>query len=333
MKRIVAIIIMLAVFFVGIAVNAASEIKMQHNCSIQHPWQKGLEYMKDRVGKLSNGKMQATVYPNGMLAQNDWKVILEQTQRNVCQVTVESFISFANLNGKLFALNAPFLFDNWDHFRKFMAKRPAVVDKWFKELETKDIKVIAVWPRAPRQELNAVREIKTPEDMQGLKIRVPELNIFVKTFTTLGAKPVPLQPAEIYTAMQLGTIAGADNSIDALYDFKTHEVSKYLTKWDYMMDGVLVVVNKKWYDGLSKKEQRILTTAAAEASDVVYKAASKQQEIALNEMKKHGINVTEFTPAMKKPFKEKLGPIYKMMKETVGAKDWQSYLKAIEAAK
>ncbi|AZO93654.1 TRAP transporter substrate-binding protein [Halocella sp. SP3-1] len=322
-------VVMIITICLSVVVNA-SEIIMQHNVSKNHPWHKGLLYLSQRIEELSNGEMKAKIYPNGVLAQNNWKIILEQTQRNVCQIMVESTIPFATLQEELFALNTPFLFDDWQHFIRFMDSNPTVVNKWFKKLEDKDVMVIAAWPRPPRQELNAVKSIKKPEDIKGLKFRVPGLNIFVKTFKALGAKPVPLQPSEIYTAMQLGTIAGADNSIGCLYDFKTHEVSKYLTKWDYMMDTAVVVVSKSWYENLTSKERDILKQAAIEASDIVYKEASKLQDKAIHEMKDMGIEVTYFTPEMKQPFKEKMSSIYKMLEKTVGAENWEKFLNAVE---
>ena len=194
-------------------------IIIQHNSSENHPWQQGFEYVKAELEKEFPEAFDIVIHPNGALANRDWKVELEQTQTNVIQMMCESSIPFATLQSELFALNTPFLFDDMEHYLRYMNTRPEVVYKWFDLLEEKNVQVIAVWPRPPRQLLNSAREIRTPDDIKGLKFRVPGLDLFIQTFEAMGAKPVPMSASEIYTAMQLGTVVGEDNAIGTVFDF------------------------------------------------------------------------------------------------------------------
>jgi len=164
--------------------------------------------------------------------------MLEQTQKGSTQMMIESSIPFATLIPELFTLNLPFSFENVEHYKRFMENPPDVVFKWFKKLEEKDVKVIGLWTRPFREVINSERPIKTPEDLKGLKFRVPGLDLFVKTWEAMGAKPIPLSSGEMYTAIQLGTVVGEDNSVNTVYSFKTYEVAKYMTIWDYMPDGI-----------------------------------------------------------------------------------------------
>ena len=308
-------------------------LKIQHNSSEQHPWQQGFTYMKDELDKKFPGVFNVTIYPNGSLAGRDWKVILDQTQTDVVQMMCESSIPFATLQKELFVLNTPFLFSDMEHYLRFMSKRPDMVYKWFGKLEDKGVQVLAVWPRPFRQLLNSKRPILTPADISGLKFRVPGLDLFVKTFEAMGAKPVPMSSGEIYTAMQLGTVVGEDNSIGTVYDFKTFEQGKYFNIWNYMADGVLVVVNKDWYSGLDSKYQEGLKEVAMDAANVVYQAELDLQVKAKKNMEDFGIQFTVFDEEMKKPFKEKMAPVYKMLEEVVGPQDWAAFLKAVEEAR
>jgi tripartite ATP-independent transporter DctP family solute receptor len=308
-------------------------LKIQHNASNKHPWQSGFTFMQEQLEKNLPGAFKTTIYPNGSLAGRDWKVILEQTQTNVVQMMCESSIPFATLQKELFALNTPFLYDDMEHYLRFMAERPQIVFDWFKKLEAKDVQVLAVWPRPFRQLLNSKREIVAPEDIKGLKFRVPGLDLFVKTFEAMGAKPVPMSSGEIYTAMQLGTVVGEDNSIGTVYDFKTYEQGKFMNVWNYMADGVLVVVNKNWYDGLKPANQKAIKDAALEAGNVVHDAEVKLQEFATKKMTESGIKFTYFTSEMKEPWKKLMPPVYDMIRGIIGEQAWNDYVKAVTAAR
>ena len=307
-------------------------IIIQHNSSENHPWQQGFEYVKAELEKEFPEAFDIVIHPNGALANRDWKVELEQTQTNVIQMMCESSIPFATLQSELFALNTPFLFDDMEHYLRYMNTRPEVVYKWFDLLEEKNVQVIAVWPRPPRQLLNSAREIRTPDDIKGLKFRVPGLDLFIQTFEAMGAKPVPMSASEIYTAMQLGTVVGEDNAIGTVFDFKTYEQGKYFNLWNYMADGVLVVVNKPWFDSLDENHRKFLVESTQRAAKIVYDGETVLQEKAKKEMSDFGIVFTKYTPEMKKPFIKLMAPVYSSIEEIVGSEDWKLYFNGVKAA-
>lgn len=309
------------------------EIAFQHNNTEDHPWQDGALYVQKVLDERSNGRIKVKIYPYGILSQRNWKIMLEQTQKGSTQMMIESSIPFATLIPELFALNLPFSFENVDHYKKFMKNPPDVVLEWFKKLEEKDVKVIGVWTRPFRQIINSERPIKTPEDLKGLKFRVPGLDLFVKTWEAMGAKPIPLSAGEIYTAIQLGTVVGEDNSVNSVYSLKTYEVTKYMTIWDYMPDGVLVVVNKPFWDKLSEEDQNLILEAVDGGREVVYKGDKEYEKVAMTEMIESGIQFTFLTEEQKEPFKELVKPAYKIMEEIVGKANLEAYLLAVDAAR
>jgi len=309
------------------------EIAFQHNNTEDHPWHAGILHMQKMLDERSDGRIQVKIFPNGILSQRNWKVMLEQTQKGSSQMMIESSIPFATLIPELFALNLPFSFENVEHYKKFMKDPPDVVFEWFKELEDKDVKVLGVWTRPFREIINSERPIKTPEDLKGLKFRVPGLDLFVKTWEAMGAKPIPLPSGEIYTAIQLGTVVGEDNSVNTVYSFKTYEVTKYMTIWDYMPDGVLVVVNKPFWDKLSVEDQNLILEAVDEGREVVYKGDKEYEKMAMTEMIESGIQFTFLTEEQKKPFKELVQPAYGIMEEIIGKAALDAYLEAVDAAR
>lgn len=305
-------------------------LQIQHNTSENHPWQKGMLFMVDQLEQQYPGVFDATIYPNGSLAGRDWQVILEQTQSNVVQMMCESSIPFATLQSELFALNTPFVFDDMEHYLRFMEDRPDALEGWFATLEDKDVKVLAVWPRPFRQLLNSERPIETPADIEGLPFRVPGLDLFVRTFEAMGARPVPMSSGEIYTAMQLGTVVGEDNSIGTVFDFKTYEQGHYFNVWNYMADGVLVVVNKGWFEDLDADLQVALRDAAQAAANVVYEEELALQVRAEQGMKDFGIEFTYFDAEMKQPFIDLMDPVYSMIEDIVGTDDWNAFMARVE---
>jgi TRAP-type C4-dicarboxylate transport system substrate-binding protein len=307
-------------------------MKIQHNLPRTYSWQAGFEFIKSEMEKRYP-EIDATIYPDGQLAKGDWKVILEQTQSNVVQMTSESQVSFASLLPELIALSTPFLFDDMEHVLRFMDTDPEFVNSWFSKLEEKNLKVIAYWPRAPRQLLNSVRPIVKPEDIKGLKFRVPGMDLFLTTFEAFNAKPVPLPSGEIYTAMQLGTVVGEDNSLQTLYSTKTYEQGKYINIWNYMGDGVLVVANKDWFDGLPADFRDDLLEIAAESASVVLEKEQASELVAREEMEKDGIEFIEFTQEMKEPWINLMDPVYAEIEKIIGEEDWEKLKEAAEATR
>ncbi|HCS36141.1 MAG TPA: hypothetical protein DIW48_05510, partial [Sphaerochaeta sp.] len=220
MKRLLVAILIVCmasamVFAQGGEEKPAQKVSMniQHNLPQTETWQVGFEFIRAEMMKRYPEQIDSKIYPNGQLANNNWATIFEQTQENVIQMACESQVTLASLVPELFALSTPFMFEDMEHVLRFMAEKPSFVDDWFAKLETKNLKVISYWPRAPRQLLNSVRPIIVPKDIEGMRFRVPAMDLFVTTFQAMKANPVPLPSGEIYTAMQLGTVSGEDNAL------------------------------------------------------------------------------------------------------------------------
>ncbi|ERF60619.1 TRAP transporter substrate-binding protein [Treponema socranskii] len=307
-------------------------LNIQHNLPISNAWQGGFEYIKEQILK-KHPNTKCTIYPNGQLAKGDWKIIFEQTQSNVVQMTCESQVTLATLVPELFALSTPFLFDDMNHLIRFMETEPEYVKKWFAKLEDNNLKVLVYWPRGPRQLLNSKRPIISPADIAGLKFRVPGMDLFITTFEAMGAKPVPLPSGEIYTAMQLGTVAGEDNSLQTIFTTKTFEQGKYFNVWNYMADGVLVVVNKTWYDNLPADFRADLDDIAKESTKVMLELINKGELKAREEMAARGIKFTDFTTAMKKPWIDRMGPVYASVAKTIGEETFKKLKAGAEATR
>ena len=309
------------------------KISVSHTSSLESPWQKGALVMADTINKEAKGKFKVDVFGNGVLNQKNWRVMFEQTQAGSNGIAIESVTALASIVPELGGINLPFLFQDFDHLDRFLQANPAVLQKWLKKFEEKNLVVMAIAPRPFRQLINKTKLVKTPEDISGMKFRVPQNPMFVKVFESMGAKPVPMSSGEIYSAIQLGTVVGEDNSTPVVYDFKTHEVAKFMTIWNYMADASLVVINKSIWDKLTPDEQALFRKAGQEWVKVNIKEDTTYQVTSRNNMEKAGVKFYDMKDAEKQPFAKMMGPVYADFEKVVGAGDWKSYQDEIAKVK
>lgn len=301
-------------------------LKIQHNIPVDTPWHDGFLYVKETLEQEYPGIFDITIYPSGQLAGGDWKVIFDQVQSGTVQMTVESQVTLAAIVPELISLSTPFVFEDMDHVMRFWAERPEEVNDFVDKFQENDLISLGYWPRSPRQLLNSRKPVVVPADIQGMKFRVPAIELFVKTYEVLGANPTPLPSGEIYTAMLLGTVVGEDNALATVYATKTYEQGKYMNIWNYMGDGTFVIVNQDWFSDLPSDYQNSVRDAVQGASELVARGFKELDKLAFENMSKVGIEFTSFTPEMKEPWREVIQPVYKMMEDLVGKETFEKIL-------
>ncbi|MGI6036135.1 MAG: TRAP transporter substrate-binding protein [Limnochordia bacterium] len=310
---------------------APINLTFQHNSSTGHTWQAGAEFMARELAVRTDGQVSMTIYPAGVLAGRDWKRMLEQVQTGVVDMMIEFPGAYATLVDEIWVMHTPFLFDDMDHFDRFRYDIPPQLQAYFDKLEDYDVTLVGLWPRPFRQHVNSRRPIRTPEDLKGIKLRMPAVSFFLDTAAALGIEAIPLASGEIYTAIQLGTVDGEDNSINIVYDFKTYEVARYFTVWDYIPDAVLVVMNSAKWASLPPDIQKTIREVAMEAGDLVLKLEKEHEVRNIERMKQEGVSFTFLTEQEKEPFREMVVPIWDKMRATLGAEDFDAIIKAIDA--
>jgi tripartite ATP-independent transporter DctP family solute receptor len=328
------VLVMAAVLLV-MATPAASaagqKVTVSHNASLESPWEKASRKFAEIVNSRTGGKFNVEVFGNGVLFQRNWQVLLEMTQSGANHIGIEAVSALSTKVSEISALSLPFLFSDMGHVNRFLDLNAPVWKKWLYDgFETKNLVVLGLTPRPFRQLNNNKVLVKTPDDMKGLKFRVPANPFFVKIFEALGAKPVPLPSGEIYTAIQLGTVVGEDNSIPVQYDFKTHEVAKNFTVWNYIADGSILFMNKDAYYKLSDSERAVYKEAAKEWGAVNLKEDDAYTVIARSSMEKAGVKFYVMSDAEKEPFRKLVQPVYDDFAKQVGGDNWKAFLDAVE---
>lgn len=156
---------------------------------------------------------------------------------------------------------------------------------------------------------NNVREVNTPEDLSGLKLRTVQSPIMTDIFQTLGASPTPMAYGEVYTALQTGTIDGEEINLTSIVAEKHLEVLKYVTLTGQFPFPAVVLINEAKYNQLSDADKQILEEAAAEMQAFMFEEIKKIDADALEQIKAANVQVTELTEEELEAFIRKTEPL------------------------
>jgi TRAP-type transport system periplasmic protein len=185
--------------------------------------------------------------------------------------------------------------------------------------EARGLKIIAVWENGYRHITNSRRPINTPEDLKGIKLRVPEGKWRVKMFQTYGANPSPMKFSEVFTALQTGVMDGQENPFTQIYSAKFQEVQKFLSLTGHVYTPAYATAGAKRWAGLPADVRKILEDTARDTQSFVYAKAAKDDEDLLAKIKAAGVQVN--TPN-KNAFIAASKPVYEeFAKEVKGAKE------------
>jgi len=290
-------------------------IKFSHVVANDTPKGKGALKFKELAEKYTDGKVKIEVYPNSTLYKD--KEEIEALQLGSVQMLAPSTAKFAPLGAKEFeALDLPWLFKDDETYAKAM-KGP--VGQWlFKKLEAKGISGLAYWDNGFHM-VSANKALLNPTDFQGLKIRISGSKIADRYFRDLGMIPQIMAFSEVYQALQTGVVDGCENTPSNYWTQKFHEVQKDITVSYHAHLQYAVIVNSKFWSGLPADIRGQLQKAMDEATDYTNSIARKENEDALEDIKKSGKTTLHYlNDAQKAAWQKAMAPTYKWAEGRVG---------------
>lgn len=233
-------------------------IKAAHTTSVDYPYQIGFEAMAKALQAKTQGAIELQVFPNGQLGGNEREVV-EALQLGNVTMTVVNGAVISNFTPKADVFNLPFIFRDLDHLYKAVDGEPGAAIA--QELAAKNLKVL-VWYVNPDRHLFSNKPITSLADMKGLKIRVTQSPVSIKTFTALGALATPMSYGELYSGLQQGVVDGAENDWFGIRGMKFYEAAKHISLTGHFMVACPVMVNLKWFNSLSPEQQQLIQEAA-----------------------------------------------------------------------
>ena len=332
MKKLLAFILIF-ILFISFSSYAARKkkktiIKISNGINSQHPsYLAGLEFKKIVEKKLGD-KYEIQVYSDAQLG--DDVRATEAVRMGTLECVTTSASPLTGLIKEFNIFDLPFIIPN-------TKAADAIFDgpvgaKLAKLLESKGIKLLAYYENGFRQLTNSAHEVKTPEDLKGLKIRTMQNPIHLAAWKALGANPTPMPFSEVFTAMQQKTIDGQENPIPTIYLSKFYEVQKFVTLTGHVYGPHIFLINKKLFDSFPKNDQKIIMDAAQKSAIFQRNLNRKMNTDYVSELKKNGMTVTELTPQQLEVFQKATQPIYTEWKPKIGKELFEEFTATVKKA-
>lgn len=310
-----------------------AEYTMQVNVTPIYDWGAGAQRWAELVKEKTDGKINIKpYYGSSLLAgkQTNW---YQAVADGAIDCAVESTINAASVVKSLNLFNLPFFMPNYEAVDKIESGKAGQMI--ISDLEKGGLKFLAWGENGFRQITNSKREVKTPQDMVGLKFRAVGTPIFIDIFKTLGSDAVMMSWADAVTAFQQGVVDGQENPKSVLTAVKIWEYHKYMTNWFYVLDPLVFVFNQRVWNSFPADIQKAIQEAALEAGMYekalarAYLDGSKSLDLLKTkynvspkdpfaEAKSKGMVITDLSPAQMQTFKDKLAPIYDKWVPTIG---------------
>jgi tripartite ATP-independent transporter DctP family solute receptor len=169
---------------------------------------------------------------------------------------------------------------------------------------------------------NNKRPITKMEDFDGIKLRVMQNPVYLDSFKKLGANAIPLPFSELFSALETKTVDGQENPFNTILSSKFFEVQKYLSVTNHVYSPWIVLVSKKWWDQLSKDEQKVLMDAARASREFERKDTREEAGRALTDLKGKGMQINELSPAEAARMRDRLTQVNAGIAVNVGMDLW-----------
>ncbi len=307
MKRAVAAIAVLLSLCFAIAVQAQTTLKWAHVYETSEPYHTQALWAADEIKKRTNGRYQIEVFPASQLGKET------DINQALSLGTVDIIYTGMAFAGRLYPpmsiASGPFIFRDFNHWQAF--RNGPVFREVAKGYEDKSGHKIVGYTYYGQRHLTANKMVTKPEDMKGMKLRVPDAPLFVMFPRAVGANPTPIAFAEVYLALQNGTVDAQENPLPTIDAKKFYEVQKYIILTGHITESLVTIVAGGTWTRLSEADRKIF-------SDVLWEASSRAtSEIVAAENKL----VADFEKRGKTVVKVDRGPFIQAVQKAVTAPD------------
>ena len=318
------------------AQNYKSEYNVSTVVAAPFPWGLAAERWAALVKERTNGRINMKVYPGTSLVGGDQTKEFTAMRQGVIDMAVGSTINWSPQIAELNLFSLPFLMP--DHKAIDAITGSDVGKKIFEIVASKDVTPLAWGENGFRELSNSKRDVRKPEDLKGLKIRVVGSPLFNETFTALGANPTQMSWADAQPALSTGAVDGQENPLTIFTVAKLHTVGqKHVTLWGYVADPLIFAVNNKVWATFSDEDKKIVQQAAVEAGvynkEIARKGITAADPSTLKEIEGLGVTVSRLSEAELKAFRDATKATYDKWKQRIGADLVNAAEKAVQSSR
>jgi tripartite ATP-independent transporter DctP family solute receptor len=303
----------------SLAADYKPEFKMSVIVTEDTAWGRAATRFADAVRLRTDGRIKIKNYFGGQLFGGEQTTEFKLLQQGTADFAIGSTVNWVPQANELNLFLLPFLFLDHAALDAVQMREPG--KRLFKLVEQKGVVPIAWGENGFREVTNSTRAIRRPDDLQGLKIRVPPVPILVEIFEALGAKPVPMNWDQALEAFRRQTVDGQENPISLIIPYKLWAVHNHVTLWHYTIDPLILAVSAKTWASLSPQDRDILQRVGEEIMAEQKKEArgGVTDNVLANSLEKiYQMEVTRPLPADIEAFREKTKFIYDKWAQQIG---------------
>jgi TRAP-type transport system periplasmic protein len=276
------------------------------------------KFLAEQVEKLSGGKMKLRTVGAAALGSD---VQMQQALIGGAQeMMVGSTATLVGIVKEMSLWDTPFLFNTVEEADALLDG--PVGKKVMDKLTEKGLVGLVYWENGFRNTTNSKKPIQTAEDFEGVKLRVMQNPVYLETFKLLGANPVPMAFSELFPALETKTVDGQENPYTTILSSKFYDVQKYVTATNHVYSPWIVLVSKKYWDGLSKDEQKVLKDAAVASRAFERKDTREASAKALAELQAKGMQFSKLPSKEVDRLRDKLTRVNASVAANVGMELW-----------
>lgn len=289
------------------------EVRIATHVSAESPLAKQAEMFAERIEEKLPGEFKFQLYPNGQIGKES--ALIDNLQLGTIEmVNVASGV--LKVDDKLGLFDLPWLFEGRDHVRRAM-------DAGLEDAITTDIEdnmdahVVGIYENGFRHIINSRHPITTPEDLEGMKIRISGGGFRQQIFASLGAIPAKVAWGETFTAMQTGVVDGAEAAAYGFYGQKMYEVQDYLSLTKHVYTPSFMLASPSFWSSLTDEQRRVFDEVGVSMRDDAYAQAGEIEASNLDAMG----DSLEINEVDIEPFRERVQSVYDDYAKEFGS-DW-----------
>jgi TRAP-type transport system periplasmic protein len=316
----------IAITSLMVSVAVAKEYKLAHSADAQHPNHLAMIDMAKRIAERTKNEVTFKIFPNNELGSPPEQT--EQLRRGVIEFGVMSPSQLDKYDRAFGVVFIPYQFDGYDQAYRMLDD---TANKWLRgHAEKIGLEYVANFEWGFRALTNSKRPVNGPEDVKGMKLRVPPEIQIKAAMEALGAVTATIAFPEVYTALATNTVDGQDNPVATVYSSKFFEVQKHLAMTRHVYTPMFLLANTNVWKGLTPAQREIITEEGIRAGNEARKQVQDKEKWFISEMEKTGLRTTY--PEVAK-FRALMGPANTAIKEYVGAAAWDDWAKLMEASR
>jgi tripartite ATP-independent transporter DctP family solute receptor len=276
----------------GFGAQAAElELKFAHNLAPTEPFNVAAEAFAKAVAERSGGAISVTVFPSEQLGPNKEMLELAKQGANIITLTDAGYL--ADFVPDVGVMQGPYLIGTVAEFDKLL--QSDLYAEWVAQAKTAGMMPLAFnWYIGSRHVI-ADRPIRTVKDFEGLTIRVPPIQMYIRTFEALGARPVTLQWSEVYTGLSQGVVDAAEAPLPTIYSNKLNEVRQVVSLTGHFAAFLGITMSATLFDSLPAEQQTILLEEAAKAGQLLIELTEARVASVQDELRAAGVEIVEIT--------------------------------------